>query len=123
MIVLGRAALSGDVSAARECLAALGVNGTAARTNVLVNVESHEPRGLNFELLRHAHGIAESVMRDKVFPLLDSLQKEKPVIDSSYFPDESYCEGVPGMPDVESADSPHLLAQGLLEDPLMGDDK
>jgi hypothetical protein len=93
LIVLGRAAMSGDVSAARECLAALGVGGTSARTNVLVNLEQPEQRGLNFELLRHAHGISETDMREKVFPFLDALNKQKPVIDSSYFPDSEYCDG------------------------------
>lgn len=93
LIVLGQAAMSGDVSAAREVLAALGISGTSARTNVLVNVESAEQRGIRFELLRHAHGVSETDMRGKVFPFLDSLQKQKPVIDSSYFPDEEYCAG------------------------------
>lgn len=92
LIVLGRAALSGDVSAARECLAALGISGTSARTSVLVNLEQPEQRGLNFELLHHAHGISETDMREKVFPFLDSFNKQKPVIDSSYFPDSEYCE-------------------------------
>lgn len=120
MIVLGRAALAGDVSAAREVLAALGVSGTSARTNVLVNVERPEQRGLNFELLRHAHGISEADMREKVLPFLDALPKEKPFIDASYFPDAEYCELPPGSPDVESAESPHLHAQGLLEDQTDG---
>jgi hypothetical protein len=96
LIVLGQAAMSGDVSAAREVLAALGMSGTSARTNVLVNVEGAEQRGLNFELLRHSHGLSEEDMRGKVFPFLDSLNRQKPVIDSSYFPDAEYCDGEAG---------------------------
>lgn len=123
LIVLGQAAMSGDVSAAREVLAALGIGGTSARTNVLVNVDQTAQRGIFYEFTQHSHGLSETDLREKVFPFMDSLPRQKPTVDASYFPDAEYCEGAPGTPDVESAGSPHLLAQGLLEDPLMEDDK
>jgi hypothetical protein len=91
LIVLGRAALSGDVSAAREVLAALGVSGAVARTNVLVNLEQPEQRGATFEFLRHAHGLSEEQMAE-VWQFMDSLPRLKSTIDASYFPDESYQE-------------------------------
>jgi hypothetical protein len=89
LIVLGRTALDGDVSAAREVLATLGFSGTAARNNVLVNVEGVEQSGVTFDFLRHAHGISQANM-ETVWTFMDSLPKEAPVVDASYFPDESY---------------------------------
>ncbi len=91
MIVLCRAAMGGDVQAAREVLAALGVSGTGARTNVRVSVEQPEQYGLTFEFLRHAHGIAAADM-EKVWAFMDALPRETVTVDASYFPDESYCE-------------------------------
>jgi len=97
MITLSKAAVSGDVSAAREVLAALGFRGTAAR-NLMVNVgDQHggEESGLVFDFLRHAHGLSEADMA-KVFAYMDGLPREKPAIDGSFYPDESYREGATG---------------------------
>jgi hypothetical protein len=89
LIVLGNAAMSGDVSAAREVLAALGISGTTARTNVLVNVEGEQ--GATFEFRRHAHGLSPEQLLE-VWAFMDGLPRQKPVIDASYFPDDSYRE-------------------------------
>jgi len=94
MISLSNAAIKGDVSAAREVMAALGFHGTSAKNNVLVNVESPEQRGLTFEFLRHSHGIAEADMT-RVFEFMDSLPREKPVVDASYLPGDEYRAGEP----------------------------
>lgn len=93
LIVLGQAAMSGDVSAAREVLAALGISGTASRTNVLVNLESSEQRNSTFEFLKHSHGLSEEQLL-AVWEFMDSLPRQKTTIDASFFPDASYCEGI-----------------------------
>lgn len=90
MIVLIDRALEGDVSAAREVLAALGISGTTARTNVLVNVEGVD-QGAAFEFRKHAHGLTEEQLRE-VWAFMDALPRQKLAIDASYFPDESYRE-------------------------------
>jgi hypothetical protein len=57
---LGKAAANGDVSAARELLANLGMRGTVASSLVTVNVEDPESMGLFAVFCRHMAGIAEA---------------------------------------------------------------
>jgi hypothetical protein len=45
------------------------------------------PDGAAFEFLRHSHGLSDDQLT-KVYTYMDTLEREKPVIDASYFPPE-----------------------------------
>lgn len=86
VFALGKAAANGDVSAAREVLANLGLRGTAASNLLAVNVDgSPDQRSVTFEFLQHSHGLGEADLQ-KVFAFMDKLPRERPVVDASYYP-------------------------------------
>ena len=67
----------------------VGINKERAGAQVAVQV--NEGAGLAFEFLKHSHGISEADMQ-KVFAFMDSLPREKPVVDASYFPQPELTE-------------------------------
>ena len=86
VFALGKAAVSGDVAAAREVLANLGLRGTAASSLLALNVE---PSGTSFEFLKHSHGLSEEQLNE-LWAYMDALPRDgPPVIDASYFPLEN----------------------------------
>jgi hypothetical protein len=82
---LSKAAAQGDVAAAREVLAALGFSGTQSK-NILA-VQNNVDAGSATEFLRRSHGLSEDSLQT-VYKFMDSLPREAPVVDASYFPDE-----------------------------------
>jgi hypothetical protein len=82
---LSKAAAQGDVAAAREVLAALGFSGTQSK-NILA-VQNNVDAGSATEFLRRSHGLSEDSLQ-AVYKFMDSLPREAPVVDASYFPDE-----------------------------------
>ena len=63
----------------------LGLN--APDRSVSVNVATPADSGLTVEFLRRAHGLSDADM-NKVFAFMETLPKQKPVIDASYFPED-----------------------------------
>lgn len=86
-----RAAMRGDVAAAREAMAVLAGAAGSARSNVNVLVQQAGETTLSYEFLRHAHGLSPEQLAT-VWAFMDALPRRKPEIDASYFPDDSYRE-------------------------------
>jgi hypothetical protein len=82
---LSKAAAQGDVAASREVLAALGFSGTQSK-NILA-VQNNVEAGSATEFLRRSHGLSDESLQ-KVYGFMDSLPREVPTIDASYFPEE-----------------------------------
>jgi hypothetical protein len=87
MFSLSKAAAQGDVAAAREVLAAMGFSGTQAK-NILAVQNNIENTSAATEFLRRSHGLSEDSLQ-AVYKFMDSLPRETPVVDASYFPDEA----------------------------------
>jgi hypothetical protein len=71
---LGKAAASGDVSAAREVLANLGLRGTAANSILAVNVETPESMGLFATFCKHMAGVPEAEY-PKIWAFMQTLAR------------------------------------------------
>ena len=87
-----------------EISSLLGLNAPAKSLAVVTN--SAEQTGRSFDLLRHSHGLTDTQLLE-VYAFMDSLPKQKPVIDSSYWP----------TPMEEDDEKPKQLTEGSADEP------
>jgi hypothetical protein len=85
MFALSSAAARGDVSAAREVLAALGFSGTASKNLFAIQNNAGEMTGVAGDFLKHSHGLSDAQITE-VFAFMDSLPRAAIQIDATYFP-------------------------------------